>query len=140
MAYELIYTSAPAGIRQGSTGFCVVACTKGIGPRLVMTLEALSAYKPLYPHYAENAWDNPISRAHFISTVNGAVQHILSRVSPTEPEGFHEPKLHCHYHIQLIDQKAEFTLYRTREDLDTLLEEAEALGISAAVGLWQELG
>lgn len=59
---------------------------------------------------------------------------------PTEPEGFHEPKLHCHYHIQLIDQKAEFTLYRTREDLDTLLEEAEALGISAAVGLWQELG
>ena len=80
MAYELIYTSAPAGIRQGSTGFCVVACTKGIGPRLMMTLEALSAYKPLYPHYAENAWDNPISRAHFISTVNGAVQHILSRV------------------------------------------------------------
>lgn len=80
MAYELIYTSAPAGIRQGSTGFCVVACTRGIGARLMMTLEALSAYKPLYPHYAANAWDNPVSRAHFISTVNGEVQHILSRV------------------------------------------------------------
>ena len=58
MACELVYTSAPEGVIRGSYGFCVVACTRGMNPRLIATLEALSAYKPLYPHYAENAWDN----------------------------------------------------------------------------------
>lgn len=80
MAYELVYTSAPEGLSRGSSGFCVVACTKGLGPRLVLTLEGLSAYKPLYPHYAPNAWDNPISRTHYICEANGERQHILSRI------------------------------------------------------------
>lgn len=80
MAYELVYTSAPEGLNRGSSGFCVVACTKGLGPRLVVTLEGLSAYKPLYPHYAPNAWDNPISRTHYIYEANGEQQHILSRI------------------------------------------------------------
>ena len=80
MAYELIYTSAPKGVLRGSSGFCVVACTKGMGPRLMLLLESLSAYKPLYPHYAENAWDNPVSRSHYICDINGEEQHILSRI------------------------------------------------------------
>ena len=80
MAYELVYTSAPEGLNRGSSGFCVVACTKGLGPRLVVTLEGLSAYKPLYPHYAPNAWDNPVSRSHYIYEANGERQHILSRI------------------------------------------------------------
>lgn len=80
MAYELVYTSAPEGLTRGSSGFCVVACTKGLGPRLVVTLESLSAYKPLYPHYAPNAWENPISRSHYVYEVNGEQQHILSRI------------------------------------------------------------
>ena len=79
MAYELVYTSAPAGLTRGSSGFCVVACTQGLGPRLMVTLEGLSAYKPLYPHYAPNAWDNPISRSHYLYEANGELQHILSR-------------------------------------------------------------
>ena len=80
MAYELVYTSAPEGLNRGSSGFCVVACTRGLGPRLVVTLEGLSAYKPLYPHYAPNAWDNPVSRSHYIYEANGERQHILSRI------------------------------------------------------------
>ena len=80
MAYELIYTSAPEGLNRGSSGFCVVACTNGLGPRVIVTLEGLSAYKPLYPHYAPNAWDNPISRSHYIYDANGERQHILSRI------------------------------------------------------------
>ena len=80
MAYELVYTSAPQGINRGSSGFCVVACTNGLGPRLIAALEGFSAYKPLYPHYAENAWDNPISRQHYIFEANGERQHILSRI------------------------------------------------------------
>jgi len=80
MAYELVYTSAPQGVYRGSSGFCVVACTKGLGPRLVAALEGYSAYKPLYPHYAENAWSNPVSRSHYIFEANGVRQHILSRI------------------------------------------------------------
>lgn len=80
MAYELVYTSAPQGVYRGSSGFCVVACTKGLGPRLIAALEGYSAYKPLYPHYAENAWSNPVSRSHYIFEANGERQHILSRI------------------------------------------------------------
>ena len=32
-----------------------------------------------------------------------------------------------------------FTLFRTPEDLDALLTEGEALGVTRAVGLYQEL-
>ena len=81
MAYELVYTSSPEGVNHGSSGFCVVACTRGLGPRLIAALEGYSAYKPLYPHYdAENAWNNPVSRSHYIFEANGERQHILSRI------------------------------------------------------------
>ena len=80
MAYELVYTSAPEGLQKGSSGFCVVACTKGLGPRLIAALEGLSAYKPLYPHYAPNAWNNPVSHSHYLCQANGERQHVLSRI------------------------------------------------------------
>lgn len=54
-------------------------------------------------------------------------------------QGFSEKNLHCHYHITLEEDSAKFTLWRTREDWDQLLEEAESIGIPAAVGLYQEL-
>lgn len=59
--------------------------------------------------------------------------------SPALSGGFRDEALHCHYTIQSCADFAKFTLYRTREDLDTLLEEATSLGISKAIGLWQEL-
>lgn len=59
---------------------------------------------------------------------------------PGESEGFTDAKLHCHYHINMKEDAAKFTLFRTREDLDALLAEAEAFGVTRAVGLWQELG
>ena len=50
-----------------------------------------------------------------------------------------DSKLHCHYHIRTTETAAEFTLWRCKEDIIALLEEAESLGIRLAVGLWQEL-
>lgn len=56
------------------------------------------------------------------------------------PDGGHwEETLHCHYQIQLSDDAATFTLWRRAEDLQDLLAEAKQLGISTAVGLYQEL-
>lgn len=57
-----------------------------------------------------------------------------------EETGFQDKNLHCHYKAAVEEQKAVFHLWRTCEDLNCLLEEAEALGIQRAVGLFQELG
>lgn len=51
--------------------------------------------------------------------------------------GFRDNALHCHYRVEAGDA-ARFTLWRTREDVDALLEEAEMLGVTLAVGLYQE--
>ena len=54
-------------------------------------------------------------------------------------EGFREEALHCHYRAELKKDRAEFTLWRTVEDLHDLTEEAEKLGVKALMGLYQEL-
>ncbi|MBR0458320.1 MAG: hypothetical protein IJJ26_03710, partial [Victivallales bacterium] len=80
MAFELVYTSAPSGIKLGSSGFCTVACTRGLSAVLLQKLEGLSAYKPCFPHYGANAWDNPVACVHYLLNDTGTTQHILSRI------------------------------------------------------------
>jgi hypothetical protein len=55
-------------------------------------------------------------------------------------DGQADNKLHCHYTAGITGKSAIFHLWRTRQNLDTLLAEAETLGVTKAVGLWQELG
>lgn len=55
------------------------------------------------------------------------------------PKGFVEEALHCHYRIETASDSVKFTLWRTEEDLEALLVEAETLGVKTAVGLYQEL-
>lgn len=56
------------------------------------------------------------------------------------PAPHRDLNLHCHYGIRLEKNRAVFTLRRTRDDLDALLEEAQDRGVVLAVGLYQELG
>lgn len=53
--------------------------------------------------------------------------------------GYRDEKLRCHYQIHTDADSARFTLFHTPEDLDALLTEGEALGVTRAVGLYQEL-
>ena len=55
-------------------------------------------------------------------------------------QSFCDEQLHCHYRVNLTDDRAEFTLWRTAEDLQALIIEAEKLGVKATVGPYQELG
>ena len=71
-------------------------------------------------------------------TQQGCEATPLSYLNP-EMEGFADKELHCHYTIETNEKAARFTLWRTSEDIKQLLEEAETLGITAAVGLFQEL-
>jgi len=50
-----------------------------------------------------------------------------------------DSNLHCHYQIHTFDDHIDFTLWRTREDLHTLLQEAEKHNVTNTVGLFQEL-
>ena len=50
-----------------------------------------------------------------------------------------DASLHCHYHVAVEEHMARFTLCRTREDLTSLLTEAADLGVTTALGLWQEM-
>ena len=71
-------------------------------------------------------------------TASGAVRTSLPWPDAGGEE-FHDPALHCHYTVEVKKDSARFCLRRTRADVDALLQEAEVLGVAAAVGLWQEL-
>ena len=45
----------------------------------------------------------------------------------------------CHYRLAQTGDSAVFTIFRNGEDLAGLLREAQTLGVTRAVGLWQEL-
>lgn len=49
-------------------------------------------------------------------------------------------ELFCHYRIEAFNDKAVFTLRRTKEDLNKLLADTKKLGVTNAAGLYQELG
>lgn len=51
----------------------------------------------------------------------------------------HNADLHCHYDIGVDKERISFRLYRTLEDLHSLLTAGEQLGVTRAVGLYQEL-
>ena len=68
-----------------------------------------------------------------------------SKVTPIFPTeqlsgGFYDEALRCCYRTKMTEDMIEFTLYDTPESLDKKLELAAQLGVSRAVGLWQELG
>lgn len=72
-------------------------------------------------------------------TTQGCEIEVLSYLD-IPPQGHIEQTLHCHYHIRCLEDEIHFLLWRTRDDLNDLLEEAERLGVQTVVGLWQEIG
>lgn len=81
MSWELIYTSAPRGLKPGSRGFCTVACTQGISPPLIERLEALSSYRNLFGPGDPSAKLNPVAYSHLVLTFAGRRLHVLSRIA-----------------------------------------------------------
>lgn len=57
-----------------------------------------------------------------------------------ESQAFQDAMLHCHYTVETNKKAARFTLWRTKDDLQDLLEEAESSGVVRSVGLFQEIG
>lgn len=80
--------------------------------------------------------DTALTCGEFTVTKDGSSYRPIA----TAPEcTLADHQLHCHYCISIKDDAIIFTLQRTRDDLDALINEAETLGIAATVGLYQEL-
>lgn len=95
--------------------------------------------KALDPWKEREIWlDTSLGGEEISLSPNGAAARPTSQRESPET-GHSDETLHCHYQIRTEEEKAIFTLWRTREDLDALLQEAEAWGIKTAVGLYQEL-
>ncbi len=80
MSQELFYTSAPAGLKPGSKGFCTVAMTAGMSGILMQRLEMLSGYRELFPTGDERSEQNPIAWSHWRLSVAERTANLLSRV------------------------------------------------------------
>lgn len=77
MPFELFFTSAPAGLLPGRSGFCTVAATRGLPAPLLERLEALSIYKHLYAPLDPR---NPVSYSHARLRLGAKVYHVLARI------------------------------------------------------------
>ena len=106
-------------------------------------LSAPPCHVPLAKHFApwqgREIWLELSESPEVITvTADGAQMQPLPHCEDTEA-GFRDEALHCHYTIAVTETAAVFTLRRSREDLKDLLQEAEAFGVTTAVGLFQEL-
>ena len=98
---------------------------------------SLSDY--LAPWTGRGIWlDLALSREEITVTEEGST--VFPCPCSADTAGFlRDAGLHCHYHVAVEEHTARFTLCRTREDLTSLLTEAADLGVTTALGLWQEM-
>lgn len=78
--FELIYTSAPQGLRAGASGYTVVAQTAGIPVQLANALEGLSQYRHRRVSAHARPGENPVIYSHLILNVGFQQFHALSRI------------------------------------------------------------
>ncbi|WP_437193416.1 hypothetical protein [Planctomicrobium sp. SH527] len=81
MIQELLYTSAPKGLKPGSRGFCTVLSTSGMPAPIATALESLSGYRPVFPPGDPQAKLNPVVYSHLKMSLGGRRCDVLSRVA-----------------------------------------------------------
>ncbi|MEO1614373.1 MAG: hypothetical protein AAFV88_00900 [Planctomycetota bacterium] len=80
LSSELLYTSAPQGLRHGSRGFCTVLTTAGMPINVISKLEAISGYRHLF-QAGGGSGQNPTTYAHQIVSLGGLRQSVVSRIA-----------------------------------------------------------
>lgn len=124
--------SCPMAVSQLYAG--ALACPVFLPPVPVQT--PVGDY--LAPWQGREIWlETALDAVKITLTEKGASFAPLPRAD-SAPGDFRDEKLHCRYRIRAGEDRAEFLLYRTREDLSPLLREAGGHGVTAAVGLYQE--
>lgn len=57
---------------------------------------------------------------------------------PIPDNAFTDNSLHCRYRAQVLENRVRFHLWRDKEQLENLITDAEHLGVSRVIGLYQE--
>ena len=71
-------------------------------------------------------------------TVTEAGSSIMP-IFPVSGLPLEDRRLHCHYNVEVLQDKAIFTICRYKEDLAQLVQEAEDSGVLGCLGLYGEL-
>ena len=122
---------------------CPCAAPPGYGDGLVFLPPAplhvpLAQY--LAPYRSRKIWlEAALQRQAVTVTADGVT------IGPPLPNhsfegGFYDEKLCCRFTQEFTEDTAVFTLFDTPETLVSKLDHAAALGVTRAVGLYQELG
>lgn len=123
---------------------CPVAVSEGYGRYthgpvfLSMVPPHIPLSQALKPWKGRELWLEA-GRATEIITLKFSGAEIAPAQSPLPPCPMADPELCCHYGIEVKEDKAVFSLRRSPEDLQQHLKQAEALGVTRYVGIWQEL-
>lgn len=72
----------------------------------------------------------------FTVTETGSKKTPIPIISPLPLK---DSNAHCHYNVEVLDDRAIFTVCRYKEDLSALVKDATKLGVLACVGLYAEL-
>jgi hypothetical protein len=103
MSHQIYYTSAPEGLKPGTSGFCTVAASENIPKPLWDRLETLSAYRHQFAAgQAPTNGGNPVSFAHWILNVSGKSHHVLSRICDSGVD--HTQRTNAFAHHLVIDR------------------------------------
>jgi len=95
MAQELLFTSAPKGLKPGSSGPCIVQMSDSMPPLLMQRLEAISV------HRVVGDGQEPIpSLSHVLVDMNGMRRHVVSRVAHAGTDHAGRPN-HLAHHLVL---------------------------------------
>ena len=109
------------------------------GPVFLSLLPAHRSLKKLLePWKGREIWLE-VGPAPESARVTGKGTEFLPAASPLPPCPHRHEGLFCHYGIKLSEDEILFTLLRTSEDLRALTAEAEGLGVTRTIGLYQEL-
>ena len=100
----------------------------------------VSLKKHLAPWSGREIWLEAATEAAQITVTHKGSLFEMAHYTELDEPIFQEETLHCRYHIRLTENAAVFELERRKEELETLLNEAEIMGVTLAVGLYQQLG
>lgn len=92
MAQELLFTSAPKGLKPGSSGPCIVQMSDSMPPLLMQRLEALSVYR-----VAADGHEPIPSLSHVLVDMNGMRRHVVSRVAHAGSDHAGRPNRLAHH-------------------------------------------
>lgn len=94
----------------------------------------------LKPWQGREVWLEIASEAEIVTVTADGAEIAPAPLKTLESPVFADKKMHCRYHTSVQEDRAIFSLQRDMEQIPDFLETAKALGVTQAVGLYQQLG